>query len=679
MKNISFSEAREKLNQIKIQAPLKEPWNTYFERTASFILLVLDQYDFVSSGEILTADIAQLSKRNEALFADILSDNYHLSFADPTFAVKTLGKDFGKLFSLLYAELRNLIMYAHEKRTDLMLPRMKLFLEIHSQFTAPETPEYEEIRQIIYNYIEANLENASREKIKGLITTENDFANRIIMESDLTDLRYLYLFGEYINENIIKTAKHLNELPKETISLMADTFTEGYRKGFFVTGKDIKIKKVACIRYQLGFEQMIRQAVLNFSALGLETAFFRTNISVVEGRCFKRAGYYGAIANKQFDFDHKDDLALLLDHHLVEKRLKAVTKNYEEMKDAAKIFAGPAVLETFGELPKTPAFKEEAIRLSGTQQKLMVEYMQSAGEIANLYIPGEETSYTIIAFPCPEIGDEFPRIFDEIIAINTLDYNLYRDIQQIIIDILDQAEYVRVTGLNQNRTDIKIALHKLTDPTKQTNFENCVADVNIPVGEVFTSPKLNGTNGKVHVSRVFLSEIEYKDLEFTIEDGIITEYNCANFEADIENREFIKDNIFHNHDTLPVSEFAIGTNTKAYMVGRKYGIADRLPILIAEKLGPHFAFGDTCYSHAEDVAVFNPDGKEIVARENEISILRKTDSLKAYFNCHTDVTIPYDELGEITAITNTGKLIPLFANGTFVLPSLEELNKPLRF
>ena len=39
-----------------------------------------------------------------------------------------------------------------------------------------------------------------------------------------------------------------------------------------------------------------------------------------------------------------------------------------------------------------------------------------------------------------------------------------------------------------------------------------------------------------------------------------------------------------------------------------------------------------------------------MARENEVSALRKTDIKKAYFGCHTDITMPYDELGEITAV-----------------------------
>ncbi|MCR5755690.1 MAG: leucyl aminopeptidase, partial [Acetatifactor sp.] len=85
--------------------------------------------------------------------------------------------------------------------------------------------------------------------------------------------------------------------------------------------------------------------------------------------------------------------------------------------------------------------------------------------------------------------------------------------------------------------------------------------------------------------------------------------------------------------------------------------------------------GDTCYSHSEDVRVYNPDGKEIVAKDNEVSLLRDKDSSKAYFNCHTDITIPYDELGELSAVREDGTILPIIQNGRFVLAGTEELNQ----
>ena len=115
--------------------------------------------------------------------------------------------------------------------------------------------------------------------------------------------------------------------------------------------------------------------------------------------------------------------------------------------------------------------------------------------------------------------------------------------------------------------------------------------------------------------------------------------------------------------------------TAENLLTKKYDIADKYTILIAEKTGPHFAVGDTCYSWAEDTPVYNPDKKEIIARDNEISIRRKEDPGEAYFGHHLDITIPYDELGSIEVQCADGRRILIFADGKFVLPGTEELNR----
>ena len=74
--------------------------------------------------------------------------------------------------------------------------------------------------------------------------------------------------------------------------------------------------------------------------------------------------------------------------------------------------------------------------------------------------------------------------------------------------------------------------------------------------------------------------------------------------------------------------------------------------------------------------VYNPDGKEIIARDNEISEMRKEDVSLAYYGCHTDITIPYDELGSIRTIDDEGDMISIIEDGRFVLPGTEALNEP---
>ena len=533
------------------------------------------------------------------------------------------------------------------------------------------TPDYKELKEIVYWYASDYCDVFVADRIEEQLNPECSFAADIVTKSNLNDLRYLYQYGEYVSENEWKTAEHLNTLPQKTIDQMADVYTEGYRIGFVNAGIDLSKKSVVNIRYTLGFERVIKKAIENFEKMGLRPTIYRAAVSVLTKRQHYKVGYYGAIANKQYEYDHRQDQGLFLDKKFMERKLDVMKNAYEKYRELAGEHAGPAVMEIFGEEPFAPVQKPESVVLTEKQEKLSVLFDSKSGQLTNQYIKGDERSFTIVAYPVPEIGAQYKEIFDEVIRINTLDANVYKNVQQALIDALDKGEYVHILGKDKNETDLKVQLYRLSDPAKETIFENCVADVNIPVGEVFTSPVLEGTNGVLNVSKVYLNELQYRDLKITFENGKITEYTCSNFEDEEQSKKYI-------HDTLPLGEFAIGTNTTAYVVAKKYQIEDKMPILIAEKMGPHFAVGDTCYSWSEENKLYNPDGKEIVAKDNSVSILRKEDVSKAYFQCHTDITIPYEELEEIAVVTEKGERIMLLKDGHFVLSGTEILNEPLK-
>ena len=670
--------AVDRLRSMVSEETAAEKYRPFFQDTAIFLLELENVRRKISEGIWESYTLEQMQSLNEILYSDLLGDNYKKSYADPAFAAEKLGRDMGQLLSCLYAEMRSGIPYAFEERSDYLTILYELFIEVYNCFEENAEPSPKEIRDIIYWYASDYCDVFLADRIEEQIDPEYSFAADIIENADLDSDRYLYRFGEYITENELGTARHLRSLPEETIRKMADVYTEGYRIGFINTGKDLSKKSVVNIRYTLGFERVVRAAIDNFRKMGLEPTIYRAASSVITKKEHHKIGYHGASASWQYEYDHRQDQALFMDKRYIERKLEVTRTVYEKNRELAAQFAGPAVIETFGETPFSPEADPDAPAYSSEQRELALLYDSRAGQMTNEYIRGDERSFTIIAYPVPEIGDKYPEIFDEVIRINTLDAKLYEKVQQTMIDALDQGEYVHVTGRGGNETDIRVQLCSLNDPEKETKFENCVADVNIPVGEVFTSPVLEGTDGVLHVSRVFLDGLEYRDLKITFQDGKITDYTCANFESEAENRRYIYDNVLKNHETLPLGEFAIGTNTTAYVAARRYGIEDKMPILIAEKTGPHFAVGDTCYSWSEDIRVYNPGGKEIIAKDNSVSILRKEDVSKAYFNCHTDITIPYEELEEISVVTKEGKNIILLKNGRFVLPGTEVLNEPLK-
>lgn len=666
-----------RIQEIRTEQTVDEKFRDYFQEMAGFVTMIDELKSVLSNDSFYALSMDELKQWNERLYFDILPGQYEKSYANPAYAVKMIGEEYGAVLSFLYTELRSMIAYVFEGKTEYLDILMELFIEIYNQFEGEE-PEAKNILDILYWYSSDYCDVFVADRIREQILPEESFAADIIRESDLSDLRYLYRFGEYVSENEIKSAQYLNSLSEETIQRMADVYTEGYRRGFVNTGKDLSKKSVVNIRYVLGFERVVKKAIENFAKMGLAPVIYRVSVSALTKRQHIKIGYCGGNPNPQYDYDHRNDQALFFDKRFVERKLEVIHTTYEKYKEEAAQFAGPACMEVFGEKPFVPVTKEEAVKLTEKQEELSLNFDSRQSRITNEYIPGDERSYTIIAYPVPEIGEDYQEIFQEIIKINTLDAKVYEKVQQTLIDALDKGDSVHILGAGENRTDLTVKLCKLPDPEKETIFENCVADVNIPVGEVFTSPVLEGTNGVLHVSKVYLNELQFKDLEIEFANGMIADYCCGNFERALENKEYIRDNILHKHPTLPLGEFAIGTNTTAYALAKRFGIEDKLPILIAEKMGPHFAVGDTCYSWSEDVKVYNPNGKEIIARDNSVSVFRKEDISKAYFHCHTDITIPYEELKSISVVTETGEETLLLEDGRFVLPGTEDLNEPLK-
>lgn len=663
--NIEISERFElvsdRVKGIVYETTVEQPFRDFFIKEAQFLLTVFNLYEQVQYGYYDKFSLKELEEKNEILYGE-LKDHYEESYLNPAYAHKLLGEECGKELSWLAVKLRNSIVPAMIQRLSDIVIYAELFVEIYNIFENSDSRK-KDIHSAIYwfehDYSEVFLEHSLREMLDENCSVYLD----IVMNSDLDDDRYLYRYGRNITENEKKTRRLLQTFSEEEIEAMSATYTEGYRKGFELAGKDLSKKGTVEIRYAVGFERMIRAAVRQFEKMGLH-AIIRTK------------GVETTPVNRQYLYDHQNDEGLFLDKNIVGRRLEVTRNVFEKYKEQAAKMAGPAVLEIFGEDGFTPVNKPENITLTEKQQKLNVEYNNEYVQIYYQYIPGEERSFTIIAYPVAEIGSDYEQIFRETMRINNLDPELYGKIQDKIIQALDQAEYVIVRGKGENCTDMKVNLHELKDPQKQTNFENCLADVNIPLGEVFTSPVLTGTEGILNVSRVYLNGLKYINLKIWFKEGKTYKFTCDNFETEEENQKFIRENLLYFHESLPIGEFAIGTNTMAYVMADKYDIVYKMPILIVEKMGPHFAVGDTCYSHEEEEKTYNPDGKEIIAKENEISALRKEDMQKAYFGCHTDITIPYEEIGEITAVCADGRRIPVIQDGRFVLAGTEELNKP---
>ncbi len=683
----------ERIRSITKEETVDMRYRDYFVRTGEFLLQLDKVIEKVKSGMPISESCTagELQQINAALYQDVMPENYETSYCNYEYTRQMFGEKiaeneiedidkreylFADYLTFLCYEFHGLIAAAFEGRVVDLTVWFELFVEVYGIFE--DVPSVKAVKDAFYyfehDYAEFFMDYRVREKMDPILS----FATDIVMKCEDGDNSYLYEYGEYIGKNELETEAFLRRMSSEKVASIARTYTEGFRQGFVAAGIDMSKKKHVNIRYSIGMERIVKAAILQFRDMGLEPLCFRYDTNRINRTRMNRIGYVGTPVNKQMDYDHQMDQALFLDRKLMERKLEIMRGAYEKYRYEASVYAGPACIEIFGETPFEPVSKPGQLTLSKKQQELGVEYTNELSQIVNEYIPGDEYSFTIIAYPMPEIGDDYEEIFEQIIRINNLESDVYRPVHQMIIDELDQAEWVHVIGQNGNQTDMKVSMHVLERPETETNFENCLADVNIPLGEVFTSPKLTGTHGVLNVSEVYLNDLKYVDLKLTFEDGKIKTYTCKNFDREEDNVKFVKDNLLGGRETLPIGEFAIGTNTTAYVLANKYNMVYKLPILIVEKMGPHFAVGDTCYSWSEENILHNPDGKEIVAKDNECSILRKTDISKAYFNCHTDITIPYDEIGGLYSVHADGTKVAIIENGRFVLPGTEMLNEPFK-
>ncbi|MGH4124371.1 MAG: aminopeptidase [Clostridium sp.] len=629
----------------------------FLEKASSLVERLIQLEEVLNDDFLKNNNLDILKQENDELFYEITMEGYEKSYLNPDYACGILGDKLGQLTCCIYFDIFNSIKYAFSHEKNNLFGLRVLIKKMMSQNVAENA--------FIDIYREYKIETIGlqvSEAMGNRYNINNYYINDIIENSDLKELNYLYKYGKRISKYEIQVAKFFQAYDKEKIRDTAKLIVNAYFQGFKVENKEIGDRKQIRIRFNVGQELLVRDIIM----------------------VLKEKGYYGFAPlpfvieeNEQVSYDHRFNNALILDEEYKNLFIEKIKQEYKEKEEILLRHGGIIFFETFGEEPFSPIDKKHALKFTKLQSECMGKIRKTYAGAKETYIPDINSSDTMIAFPSPQIGQNFEEIFEEIMKINTLDVDKYETIQQIIIDALDKADFVQVKGKGTNKTDIRVKMHELQNPERETLYANCGANVNIPVGEIYTSPVLKGTNGVLHLEETFLEGLCYKDLIVVFEDGYVSDYSCKNFEDEAKNLEYIEENLLFNNSTLPMGEFAIGTNTLAYVVAKKYGIMDKLPVLISEKMGPHFAIGDTCFSYVEDCDIKSHiNGKYIVAKDNEKSSLRSEDEDKAYTQCHTDIPVLYDNLEFVTGFTKAGESIEIIKNGRFVLLGTEELNKP---
>lgn len=658
-----YSTQKEQIFELASQeaASNERASDRFIREAASFLRLLILFEEKSDDSYYRSAALAELAADQEQLYA-WQEGKYDGSLLNPSVSRKFFGPA-GAAVSALGWELQKGIRYAFRHMRFGLSHLAGLFLEAVPILKAGRI-SIPDLTSLIENYHTRYLREEWGLWLHTRFSFDPSGYEDRIGNGDLTDAGFLYGLGVRVTKTDLDLARFMNTLDDASIELMAKSYVQAYRQGFFADGKDILRKKTVGIYYPLGMERFTRRLM----------ELFRSEIHYIPFIIGTEPSY----TSKQAEYDHRFDNALYLTEDYVNASLEALKTELEQNADMLSWYGGPAYIDCFGQPEFVPVQKKDVCRYTDEQQELLSRFSNEKFQLLDKYVAPAETSFCMAAYPSPSIGSDFEEIFRETVRINTLDNRVYQKAQQALADALDQGVSVEIIGAEGNETDLSVRLAPLDKPASQTNFYNCVADVNIPLGELFTSPVLAGTSGTLHTSFFYFDGLSFTDLKIRFEDGCVKDYSCGNFPDPEESRRFVYENLLMPHATLPMGEFAIGTNTYVYRLAERYGIASKLPILIMEKMGPHFAIGDTCYVGTEDLKIYNPmNGKEIVARENERTMLRKSDPAAAYTGKHIDITLPYPDIACIRVRKASGDTIDLIRSGRFVLPGTAILNEGL--
>lgn len=373
-----YDLAVERIGAIEHEHTVSAPWDDYFIKVAEFILMMDDLSLRLERDELIDADVMLLKDINQKLYQDIMPVNYGHSYANPQYAQSVLGQDYGSLLSVLYTEIRSMIVYAWECRRMEMTIYMELFLEVYNHFIWEQLPVPKQIRQSIYWFYSDYSDVMLTYRLRELVDVSLDFYTDIVMHSDLTDERYLYQYGVYISDAECQRAERMRAKSDIEIQMTALEIVDDYMEKVQMMWGDGVVKKTVNVQYAIGHERLVRAVIESLTSRGMVPVICRMPVQMIL-RKGENTGICCTGANLQYEQDHRFDEISFMDKALVERKLSVLKVACTQMKAQISSYAGAISLNAIDgtwvedeDSGATYAFTEK-------QLKLLTDYaMQSA-------------------------------------------------------------------------------------------------------------------------------------------------------------------------------------------------------------------------------------------------------------------------------------------------------------
>lgn len=357
----------ERMRGILEEETVAEPYRRYFRHVAAFLLKI---------DEVRRAGSQEKRAIIKWLYEDVLPENYETSYANPAYALQTLGAEIGPFLSVLYVELRAAIGYAYEGRLDYIVILYELFVEIYNRFEGEEVPEISGLKESFYWYASDYCDVFAADKVRAEILPDfTTFAKEILMECDFEDLEDLYQYGEYVGNEALSCARYLKECQEEEIAALAERYTD----------RQVPENSVIDISYSLGMERLVKKVIENYSERNVSFAIYRTPHSLITRYLDRNDGFSGEVVNPQYEYDHRDDLGMVLDKQFVERRLEVIRTVLEQNKEQAERVSRMIEIH-FCEGESNTKEKLERIQLNEVQEELLKVLYEKEEQLRNQYI-----------------------------------------------------------------------------------------------------------------------------------------------------------------------------------------------------------------------------------------------------------------------------------------------------
>ena len=118
-----FALVSERVDQLKEDAEVPDPFASYFKEVAAFLGLVKKTYVCVAEGAYERLSLEERQKIHADLYGRLEPAVYEASYLNPEYAEETLGAELGGMLSMLYADLLSTIPVSY---THLTLPTILL-------------------------------------------------------------------------------------------------------------------------------------------------------------------------------------------------------------------------------------------------------------------------------------------------------------------------------------------------------------------------------------------------------------------------------------------------------------------------------------------------------------------------------------------------------------------------